>query len=147
MENSTATAEQPRYLTIQEAAEHFRVSRVTLYRRCQDGTLPHIRIGATGPIRIPANQLDRLYEQGVSDDGSPAGDSFAGTNPAERRGTQAMRGQWNPPARGARASPDPGCGHGVVAFAGSRKPIAKPLKLGPERTRSGVSDRHPSRSG
>jgi hypothetical protein len=38
-----------------------------------------------GPIRIPASQLERLYDQGASVDGSPAGDSFAGVDPAERR--------------------------------------------------------------
>jgi hypothetical protein len=31
-----------------------------------------------------------------------------------------------------------------VAFASSRKTTTKPLRLKPEKTRSGVSDRHPS---
>jgi 5-methylcytosine-specific restriction endonuclease McrA len=39
------------------------------------------------------------------------------------------------------------CGHALVAFANSRKATAKPLKLGPERTRRGVSDHHPPASG
>jgi excisionase family DNA binding protein len=98
VENSTATAEQPEYLTVAEVSHRFRVSVPTIYRRCADGTLPHIRIGSDGPIRIPTSQLERLYDQGVPDDGSPAGGSFAGADPVERRGTQAMRGQSNPPA-------------------------------------------------
>ena len=96
MESTTATAEQPEYLTVAEVSHRFRVSVPTIYRRCADGTLPHIRIGEV--IRIPASQLERLFDPGVPDDGSPAGDSFAGADPAERRGTQAMRGQSNPPA-------------------------------------------------
>jgi excisionase family DNA binding protein len=86
VESTSATAEQPEYLTVAEVSHRLRVSVPTIYRRCADGTLPHIRIGDDGPIRIPARQLERLYEQTVSDDGSPAGDSFAGADPAERRG-------------------------------------------------------------
>ena len=100
MENTTATAEQPEYLTVAEVSSRFRVSVPTIYRRCAYGTLPHIRIGEV--IRIPASQLERLFDPGVPDDGSPAGDSFAGTDPVERRGTQAMRGQSNPPAHAGR---------------------------------------------
>ena len=64
------------------------VSAPTIYRRCADGQLPHIRIGDHGPIRIPTSQLERLYDQGVSDDGFPAGSSFDGTDPVERRESQ-----------------------------------------------------------
>jgi excisionase family DNA binding protein len=85
VEAKTAAAEQPDYLTVAEVSSRFRVSVPTIYRRCADGQLPHIRIGHDGPIRIPARQLERLYEQGVSDDGHPAGGSFAGADPAERR--------------------------------------------------------------
>ena len=81
MENTTATAEpSEKYLTVAEVSHRFRVSGPTIYRRCADGTLPHIRIGEV--IRIPTSQLERLYEQGVSDDGSPAGGSFARAYPA-----------------------------------------------------------------
>ena len=69
METTAATAEQPHYLTIEEAARHFRVSRPTLYRRCADGTLPHIRIGAV--IRISREALEHLE------------------SPAERRGPES----------------------------------------------------------
>jgi excisionase family DNA binding protein len=64
VEGNTATAEQSDYLTVEEAARHFRVSTPTIYRRCADGQLPHIRIGQDGPIRIPAGELERLYAQG-----------------------------------------------------------------------------------
>jgi excisionase family DNA binding protein len=88
VEHTTATTEQPEYLTVAEVSHRFRVSVPTIYRRCADGTLPHIRIGSDGPIRIPTSQLERLYDRGVPDDGSPAGGSFAGADPAERRETQ-----------------------------------------------------------
>lgn len=98
MENTAATAEQPEYLTVAEVSHRFRVSVPTIYRRCADGTLPHIRIGSDGPIRIPTSQLERLYDQGVPIDGSPAGDSFEpAQTPQERRGTQKP-GKSSPPA-------------------------------------------------
>lgn len=79
MESNTATAEQPEYLTVAEVSSRFRVSVPTIYRRCADGTLPHIRIGGDGPIRIPVSQLERLYED-------PAGFSplFPPASPDER---------------------------------------------------------------
>jgi excisionase family DNA binding protein len=60
VESNAATAEQPEYLTVEEAAKHFRVSLPTIYRRCADGTLPHVRIGSAGPIRIPLAVLEHL---------------------------------------------------------------------------------------
>jgi excisionase family DNA binding protein len=101
VENTTATAEQPEYLTVAEISSRFRVSVPTIYRRCADGTLPHIRIGDDGPIRIPSRQLERLCDQGVPDDGSPTGGCFAGADPAERRGTQKL-GESRPLAHAGR---------------------------------------------
>jgi excisionase family DNA binding protein len=92
------------FLTVAEAAALWRVSVPTVYRRVAAGDVPHIRIGTDGPIRIPASAilegtpLERRAPETVPVDGSPAGGSFAGADPAERRGTQAMRGQSNPPA-------------------------------------------------
>jgi excisionase family DNA binding protein len=60
VEGNTATAEQSDYLTVEEAARHFRVSAPTIYRRCADGTLPHVRIGTAGPIRISVSELTRV---------------------------------------------------------------------------------------
>jgi excisionase family DNA binding protein len=97
VENNTATAEEPEYLTVEEVSSLLRVSAPTIYRRCADGQLPHIRVGDHGPIRIPASQLERLYEQAVPVGGSPAGDSFPGTYPVERRGTQKL-GESSPAA-------------------------------------------------
>jgi excisionase family DNA binding protein len=65
VEDNTATAEQPEYLTVAEVSSLFRVSVPTIYRRCADGQLPHIRIGPDGPIRIPAGELERLCAQGL----------------------------------------------------------------------------------
>jgi excisionase family DNA binding protein len=105
VESIAATAEPPeKYLTVAEVSSRFRVSVPTIYRRCADGTLPHIRIGDDGPIRIPAGRLERLYDQGVSDDGFPAGDSFTGADPrrsaADR--TTYPAGSRAAGARGAR---------------------------------------------
>ena len=78
----------PPLLTVPEFAAALRVHPASIYRRIQSGQIEARRIGAPpgGRFRISADELDRLLS--VSDDGSPGGGSFAGTNPAERRGTQ-----------------------------------------------------------
>jgi excisionase family DNA binding protein len=63
VENTAATAERHEYLTVEEVSSLLRVSAPTIYRRCADGQLPHIRIGHDGPIRIPAGELERFYGQ------------------------------------------------------------------------------------
>jgi len=79
VESNTATAEQPDYLTVEEAARHFRVSTPTIYRRCADGTLPHVRIGTPGPIRISVSELARVLGSsptpgnGPGERGDPSG--------------------------------------------------------------------------
>ena len=40
-----------------EVAARLRVSEVTVYRRISDGTLAAVRLGAHGPIRVPATAL------------------------------------------------------------------------------------------
>jgi excisionase family DNA binding protein len=46
------------YLTVQEAAAILRVSVPTIYRRCSDGRLGHIRVGGgDGPIRVLASAV------------------------------------------------------------------------------------------
>jgi excisionase family DNA binding protein len=97
VESNTATAEQPEYLTVAEVSSRFRVSVPTIYRRCADGTLPHIRIGGDGPIRIPASQLERLYDQGVPDDGSPAGAASPAQTPLSAVGSLRALGAACPP--------------------------------------------------
>ena len=52
------------YLTVAEAAALWRVSVPTIYRRCADGRLPHIRFGGEdGPIRIPASAIQDPAER------------------------------------------------------------------------------------
>lgn len=50
-------------LTITEAAAQLNVSRVTVYRRVWDGSLPAVRLGyGQHALRIPANELtDFIY--------------------------------------------------------------------------------------
>jgi excisionase family DNA binding protein len=45
---------------VPEVAAQLRVSKLTVYRRIWDGTLPAVRIGksATAPLRVPADKLD-----------------------------------------------------------------------------------------
>ena len=49
---------QREYLTVAEAAALWRVSVPTIYRRCADGSIPHVRVGGDGPIRILAEAFE-----------------------------------------------------------------------------------------
>ena len=85
------TQAPPLLLTVPELAAALRIHPASIYRRIQSGEIQARRIGAApgGRFRIPAGELERLLEPvDVSDDGSPAGGSFAGTDPAERRESQ-----------------------------------------------------------
>jgi excisionase family DNA binding protein len=63
---------QREYLTVAEAAALWRVSVPTIYRRCADGSIPHIRVGGgDGPIRIPAEAFEDPAERDGPDP-SPA---------------------------------------------------------------------------
>jgi excisionase family DNA binding protein len=81
----------PEYLTVEETARRDRVSAPTIYRRCADGSLRHIRLGDPGPIRIPVSQLERLYDQSVSADGLRQEQLRSGAALVERRETSASR--------------------------------------------------------
>ena len=48
------------YLTLQEAAERYHVSVMTLRRRIRSGALPAVHSGAR-LIRIPDSALDQLF--------------------------------------------------------------------------------------
>ena len=63
MDENTATAERfPQLMTIAEAARAARVSVPTLYRRVATGEVPAIRVGESGPIRVPVDEFERwLY--------------------------------------------------------------------------------------
>jgi excisionase family DNA binding protein len=85
----------PQLLTVPELAAALRVHPASIYRRIESGEIVAIRIGAppSGRLRIPETELTRILEspsQGVSADGPPAGGSFAGMNPAERRGPDSF---------------------------------------------------------
>jgi excisionase family DNA binding protein len=47
-------------LTVSEVARELRVSRLTIYRYVQGGNLPALRIGETGPLRIPRESISEL---------------------------------------------------------------------------------------
>lgn len=55
-----ATGQPIEYLTLQEAAERYHVSVMTLRRRIRSGDLPAVHSGAR-LIRIPAPALDQLF--------------------------------------------------------------------------------------
>jgi excisionase family DNA binding protein len=84
-------ATQAPLLTVPELAAALRVHPASIYRRIQAREICAIRLGPppSGRLRVPESELDRLISSpsDVSDDGSPAGGSFAGTTPAARRGT------------------------------------------------------------
>ena len=61
---------QGKLLTVKETADYLRVSRVTIWRWCQRGSLPAFRIGRSWRIRA-----DKLLELG--DLPEPAEESFA----------------------------------------------------------------------
>jgi excisionase family DNA binding protein len=87
----TADVHEANLLTIRETAALLKQSERSIRRKIADGSLPAFRLGdATEPLRVPVTELRAWLEQhraspDVSDDGSPAGGSFAGMNPAERR--------------------------------------------------------------
>lgn len=39
------------YLTVEEVARELRVSKMTVYRLCHDGSLDHVRVGRSYRIR------------------------------------------------------------------------------------------------
>jgi excisionase family DNA binding protein len=91
-------------LTVQETAELLRQSERSIRRKIHSGQISAVRLGdQAAPLRIRADRLEQWLAEheaasGVSVDGPAAAGSFAGTDPAERRGTQAIRGQSNPQA-------------------------------------------------
>ena len=62
-------------LTVPEVAERLRMSRSSVYRRIATGELPALRLGARGPLRIDARELDRLLRATENDVRSLAGEA------------------------------------------------------------------------
>jgi excisionase family DNA binding protein len=60
MQTTEARPETPELLTVEEAAVRCRVSRPTMYRLVRAGVVPALRVGTggSGPIRIPAGELN-----------------------------------------------------------------------------------------
>ncbi|WAM30049.1 helix-turn-helix domain-containing protein [Myxococcus sp. NMCA1] len=50
-----------RLLTVREVAEPLKVCRVTVYRLCERGTLPHIRI--SNAVRVKAEALEQFLRE------------------------------------------------------------------------------------
>ena len=46
-----------------DVARQLGVSRVTVYRRIWDGSLPAVRIGENGPLRVDPRELERWLEE------------------------------------------------------------------------------------
>lgn len=69
---------QNELLTVQEVADYLRVSRVTAWRWCQEGTIPAFRIGRNWRIR-----RDRLLElEGIADSNHRGPDAKEPENPS-----------------------------------------------------------------
>ena len=45
-------------LTVADAAKRLNVSRPTIYRRISEGSLPALRVGPGGPIRLDVVELE-----------------------------------------------------------------------------------------
>jgi excisionase family DNA binding protein len=97
-----ATLEKPRWLTVKEVAHLLDLSEVSVRRKIRAGQIPGVfQLGGPGnAIRVLENELERWLLTDVSD-GSRLG-QIPAQSPFERRGTQAMRGQSNPPAHAGR---------------------------------------------
>jgi excisionase family DNA binding protein len=56
-------------LTVNEAARRLRMSRVSLYRAVARGELDAYRVGENGPLRIPADALERFLRPALESKG------------------------------------------------------------------------------
>ena len=83
----------PEYLTVPEVARLLRISEPTVYRRVQDQTLPSVRVGEVGPIRIPVAELSRaLIPRGPAlAPGTPSGAVEARAHAGSRGGGERSK--------------------------------------------------------
>ncbi len=56
----------PALLTPAQVATRLGVSRVTVYRRVWDGSLPAFRVGDTGPLRVEADAVEQLLRPALA---------------------------------------------------------------------------------
>jgi excisionase family DNA binding protein len=102
---SSAILQRPKWLSVKEVALHLGIHEQSVRRKIAAGEIPALQLGGPGcALRVLEDELERwLYRDrflepvDVSVDGSPAGGSFAGADPVERRGTQKP-GKSSPPA-------------------------------------------------
>ncbi|MGW3520564.1 helix-turn-helix domain-containing protein [Streptomyces sp. NE5-10] len=68
-QNTTQPGDHPlkgaRFLTVQEAAEALRVSKMTVYRMVHDEELPSIRVGRS--FRVPEHAVHEYLREAVAD--------------------------------------------------------------------------------
>jgi excisionase family DNA binding protein len=98
MQTTQAVPETPTLLTVEEAAARLRVSRPTAYRLVRAGILPAVRIGrdGSGPIRVPASELDGWLDEqrtdsrahGTASPASAAGPHAEAVEPAGEPGPE-----------------------------------------------------------
>jgi excisionase family DNA binding protein len=89
---------QRRFLTLDQVAERFQISRRTVERLVAAASMPSVRVG--GSRRVPADELDEwIGLRSVSDDGSRQGQLRAGAAPAERRESQDRGESSSPPPK------------------------------------------------
>jgi excisionase family DNA binding protein len=89
------TLTEPRWLNVKQVAQRLGLHEVTVRRKIHAGEIPALQLGGRGcAVRVMEDELTSWLEGHRTLDSSPA----SGHDPAERRGTQAMRGQSNPPA-------------------------------------------------
>jgi excisionase family DNA binding protein len=99
------TLERPRWLHVKEVADLLGLHEITVRRKIARGEIPGVlQLGGPGSaIRVLEDELERWLFRSSPADGSRQRGSFAGPDPAERRGTQAMRGQSNPQAHAGQS--------------------------------------------
>lgn len=60
----TTPADTPQFMTVKEVADYLRVSKMTVYRLVQDGSLPAVRFGRNYRIfRVEAYDFIRRHHQ------------------------------------------------------------------------------------
>jgi excisionase family DNA binding protein len=69
-----STVETNSLLTVPEVAGILRVSRATVYRHVADGTLPAVRLGDSGSIRVDRDQFDQWLYGACADRPDPRKD-------------------------------------------------------------------------
>lgn len=59
---------QREWFTVDEAAEYLRISRRTIYKLCEEGTLVGHRTSKRGHWRFRKEELDKAMKKGIPED-------------------------------------------------------------------------------